>query len=157
MKRKYYFNFLISIIVIIFISYLCYNSPFFNPAAKVKSFKDEWGLELPRASTAKELIGTDVSFLGDGAWYIIYHYNKNISLESTGMIEVDTKNIDYYQNKIDYFFELLENINNKADPNNFKLDVGDYVFYGEENGSYDFLIAIYRESEKNLYTLKWYQ
>lgn len=157
MKRKYYFIFLISIIVAIFISYLCYTSPFFNPAAKVKLFKDEWGLELPRANTAKELIGSDVSFLGDGAWYIIYHYNKNIPLDSTGMIEVNTSNIDYYQNKIDHFFELVEAIDSKASPNNFKLEVGDSIFYGEKNGSYDFLIAIYRESEKNLYTLKWYQ
>ncbi|MGE6489817.1 hypothetical protein [Paenisporosarcina sp. NPDC076898] len=138
-----------------------------NPLGIVNSFKTEWGINLPMPDERIEVWGSETSFHGDGEWFNVLQYsNQKISIENSGMIVLTTDNVDEATNKIEHFIKTtismrydneLEQAKEAFVQYSIEPQLGDFYFYKEENGGYDYFIALFKQHDNKLYTFEWHQ
>lgn len=138
-----------------------------NPLGIVNSYKSEWGINLPMPDEREEILVSQPSTHGDGEWVNVFQYSKHkISVEESGMTILTTDNVDEAKSKIEQFIKTtksmkydnkLEQVNKAFAKYSSEPQVGDLYFYKEENGGYDYFIALFKQGENKLYTFEWHQ
>lgn len=140
-----------------------------NPLGIVHSFKTEWGINLPLPEKREEVWRSKASYHGDGEWFNIFQYKKEIiSIEDSGMIVLSADNLDEAKNKIEHFKTTtismyqfqgskIKQVKETFAQYPIEPQVDDLYYYREENGGLDYFIALFKQAEYKLYTFEWHQ
>ncbi|WP_400194400.1 hypothetical protein [Lysinibacillus telephonicus] len=129
----------------------------------IKLYAEEWGIHIPIPKDSEELWGSEVSFNGDGEWINVFSYGTELNLINSGMKLITEESVSKVNSQIKNFIQTTillyrdEKINKKLEQIQVKAQMGDYYFYKSKNNGNDYLIAIYINSEKKLYTFEWHQ
>lgn len=139
-----------------------------NPLGIVHSYKTEWGIKLPVPEKREEVWRSQASFQGDGEWFNVFQYaTPKISIVDSGMIALSTDNVEEAKKKIDHFITTTitmyqfqgneEQVKEAFAHYPIEPQIGDFYFYKEKNGGFDYFIALFKQDENKLYTFEWHQ
>lgn len=163
----------LSIIALIFagisINYWVNKKLEFTPLEVAESYNNEFNLKLTEPSAFERIWSSKNNAFGDGEWYSILHYEKELLKPADAglsLITVDT--LGQVNQKVAQFISntVGEYNDNDASRKDFlmavsnspiKYSLNDYYFHRSENKDFDTFTAIYNVGQKKLYVLEWHQ
>ena len=126
--------------------------------------KENWGIDLPKASEVQSLITSEVSFNGDGERFTKYLYDATVDLGQSGLKRIAPSEVEEVNDHIQYFVErTLEVRQQNRDIEKIfnehvsKAVAGDLYYYESRNSNYDTILLLYKQQEHILYVYEWHQ
>ncbi|WP_274310187.1 hypothetical protein [Solibacillus daqui] len=145
--------------------------PSFEPTMLeiAQRYEERWGIELPEPQRFEQVWETKYASHGDGEWYSIMHFEQELLTPSDAdLIKITEKNDTIISGKVSRFItdtinthlgdtETQTAIREAFDKHPIEYSIGDYYFHKAENYGQDYVIGVYRKSQRKIYLLEWHQ
>lgn len=126
--------------------------------------ESNWGVNLPKADEVIYLLTTEANFHGDGEWFTLFDYSKQIDFSNTSFTKLTSSDVSHVNNKIAQFEKSTIDIRQKSkeivytfNQYDIKAEIDDYYYYDGRNNGNDFIILLYKAKSHQLFKYEWHQ
>ena len=132
--------------------------------ATLEHYKENWGIQLSEPDRF-ETIWSSRGWFGDGESIKVMEYsNSNSDLLKQDMNLITEANLKMVNHMILKFIENTLSMQSSStdlkklfEQHNVEVDIHDYYYYKLDSDRTNYIIAVYKHSDKKLYLLEWYQ